>query len=48
MGVRKRNAMRRDVAAIKPHQIILVGVAIVALLVATLLIAVRVIVSGAG
>ena len=42
-GVRKREAMRRDVVTIKPHQVIIVGILCAAVLVATLLILVRVI-----
>ena len=42
-GVRKGDAMRRDVIAIKPHQIIIVGILIAAGLVVALLILVRII-----
>lgn len=47
LGVRKGNAMRRDLVTIRPHQVIIVGIAIGALFVATLLLIVRLIVSGA-
>lgn len=47
LGVRKGNAMRRDLVTIKPHQVIIVGVVIAALFVATLLLIVRLIISGA-
>ncbi|MGE5600676.1 MAG: DUF2970 domain-containing protein [Pseudomonadota bacterium] len=43
LGVRKGKAMQRDAVTIRPHQLILVGVVIAAILVATLLILVRVI-----
>jgi len=46
-GVRKGDAMRRDVIAIKPHQIIIVGILIAAGLVVALLILVRLITSNA-
>ena len=42
-GVRKGSAMHRDTVAIKPHQVILVGILLAAVLVAILLIAVRLI-----
>ena len=42
-GVRKGNAMQRDVVTIKPHQVIIVGILIAAGIVATLLILVRII-----
>jgi hypothetical protein len=42
-GVRKGDAMRRDVVTIKPHQVIIVGILIAAILVATLIILVRII-----
>ncbi len=47
LGVRKGNAMRRDLVTIKPHQVIIVGVVAAALFVATLLFIVRLIISGA-
>jgi hypothetical protein len=47
-GVRKGNAMRRDAVAIRPHQVIIVGIVLAAIFVATLLVLVRVIVSAAG
>lgn len=42
-GVRKGDAMRRDVVTIKPHQVIIVGILIAAALVVGLLILVRII-----
>jgi len=47
-GVRKGNAMRRDAVAIRPHQVIIVGIVLAAIFVATLLVLVRVIISTAG
>jgi uncharacterized transporter YbjL len=47
-GVRKGNAMRRDAVAIRPHQVIIVGVLLAALLVILLLTLVRVILRAAG
>lgn len=46
-GVRKGNAMRRDMVTMKPHQVIIVGILIGVLFVATLLFIVRLIVAGA-
>jgi hypothetical protein len=42
-GVRKGDAMRRDAVALKPHQVIIVGIVFAAIFVVTLLIIVRVI-----
>ena len=47
-GVRKGNAMRKDAVTIRPHQVILVGVALAAVFVATLLLVVRLILKSAG
>ena len=47
-GVRKGKAMRRDAVAIRPHQVIIVGVVLAAILVASLLVLVRVILRSAG
>lgn len=47
-GVRKGNAMRRDAVTIRPHQVIIVGVALAALFVFGLLTLVRVILRSAG
>ncbi|HSQ80364.1 MAG TPA: DUF2970 domain-containing protein [Casimicrobiaceae bacterium] len=44
-GVRKGNAMQRDMVTIKPHQVIIVGIVIGVLFVATLLVIVRLIIS---
>lgn len=46
-GVRKGNAMRRDMVTMKPHQVIIVGILIGVLFVATLLFIVRLIIAGA-
>jgi hypothetical protein len=42
-GVRKGDAMRRDMVTIKPHQVIIVGILSAAVLVVVLLIVVRLI-----
>ncbi|MBU6484837.1 MAG: DUF2970 domain-containing protein [Betaproteobacteria bacterium] len=47
LGIRKGNAMRRDLVTIKPHQVIIVGLLFGALFVATLLLIVRLIISAA-
>jgi preprotein translocase subunit Sec61beta len=47
-GIRKGNAMQRDTLAIKPHQVVLVGIAFAAVLVVCLLLAVRLIMRVAG
>ena len=43
-GVRKRAAMTRDLGAIRPHQVIIVGIIFAALFVLTLVLVVRLIV----
>jgi hypothetical protein len=45
-GVRKRQAMQRDLVTIKPHQVIVVGILLAAVAVAMLLILVRFITRG--
>jgi uncharacterized transporter YbjL len=45
-GIRRGDAMRRDVVTIKPHQVIVVGILFAAVLVAALLILVRMITRG--
>ena len=45
-GVRKGDAMRRDAVTIKPHQVIIVGIAFAAILVFTLIVLVRIITRG--
>ena len=45
-GIRKGDAMRRDAVTIKPHQVIVVGILLAAVLVAALLILVRMITRG--
>ena len=47
LGVRRNDAMRRDTVSIRPHQVIVVGVIVAALLVFTLLLIVRVIIANA-
>ncbi|MBN8479515.1 MAG: DUF2970 domain-containing protein [Burkholderiales bacterium] len=47
-GVRKGNAMRSDEVRIRPQQVILVGVLLAAVFVATLLVIVRTIIKTAG
>jgi type II secretory pathway component PulF len=46
LGVRKDRAMARDVRAIKPAQLIVVGVLVAAVLVFTLMLIARLITSG--
>ena len=46
-GIRKGDAMRRDAVTIMPHQVIVVGILLAAVLVASLLILVRMITRGA-
>jgi hypothetical protein len=46
-GVRKGEAMRRDAVTIRPHQVIIVGILLAAILVATLVVLVRIITSNA-
>jgi hypothetical protein len=43
-GVRKKAAMRRDLGAVRPHQVIIVGVALAAVFVVTLVLLVRLII----
>jgi hypothetical protein len=45
-GVRKGRAMQRDAVTIRPHQVILVGIVIAALLVLALIVLVRTITRG--
>ena len=45
-GVRKGKAMQRDAVTIRPHQVILVGIVIAAMLVAALIVLVRTITRG--
>jgi preprotein translocase subunit Sec61beta len=47
-GVRKGNAMRRDAVAIRPHQVVIVGVALAVVFVLSLLLLVRIILRAAG
>ena len=48
LGIRKGNAMHRDLVTIKPHQVIIVGLVFGALFVATLILVVRLIISAAA
>ena len=48
LGVRRNDAMRRDLVSIRPHQVIIVGVIFAAILVVTLLTIVRIIVANAS
>ena len=45
-GIRKGDAMRRDAVTIRPHQVIVVGIVLAAVLVGLLLILVRIITRG--
>lgn len=47
-GVRKGHAMRKDAVTVRPHQVVLVGVAMGLGLVLTLLFVVRLIIRAAG
>jgi len=47
-GIRKGAAMRKDAVTVKPHQVILVGVALAAVFVVTLVLVVRLIIRSAG
>ena len=46
-GVRKGNAMRRDAVTIRPHQVVIVGIVLAALLVVSLLGLVRLVMRAA-
>ena len=48
LGVRRNDAMRRDIVSIRPHQVIIVGVIFGAILVLTLITLVRVIIANAS
>jgi hypothetical protein len=47
LGIRRNDAMRRDIVSIRPHQVIIVGVVLAALFVLTLLTIVRIIIANA-
>lgn len=47
-GIRKGKSMRRDVVSIRPHQVIVVGIAAAALIVTCLILLVRFIIHSAG
>jgi len=48
LGIRKGKAMQKDAVSIKPHQVVLVGLALAAVFVVSLLLLVRVIIRAAG
>jgi Protein of unknown function (DUF2970) len=48
LGIRKGAAMRKDAVTVKPHKVILVGIALAAVFVVTLIVVVRLIISSAG
>ena len=48
LGIRKGRAMRRDAVTIRPHQVILVAVALVAIFIISLIVIVRVVIRVAG
>jgi hypothetical protein len=47
-GVRKGAAMRKDAVTVKPYQVVLVGIALAAIFVVTLIVVVRLIIRSAG
>jgi Protein of unknown function (DUF2970) len=48
LGIRKGKAMHKDAVSIKPHQVVVVGIALAAVFVVSLLLLVRVIIRAAG
>jgi len=48
LGIRKGSAMRKDAVNIRPHQVVLVGLALAATFVVVLVLVVRVIIRAAG
>jgi hypothetical protein len=48
LGIRRRQAMRRDAVTIRPHQVIIVAVVLVAIFVVSLIVVVRIIIRAAG
>jgi len=48
LGIRKGKSMQKDAVSIKPHQVVLVGIALAAVFVVSLLLLVRVIIRAAG
>ncbi|MCC7328473.1 MAG: DUF2970 domain-containing protein [Burkholderiales bacterium] len=48
LGIRKGKAMQRDVVSIRPHQVIIVGIAMAAVFVLSLILLVRLIIRSAG
>ena len=48
LGIRKGAAMRKDAVTIKPHQVVLVGIAMAAVFVVVLILVVRLVIRSAG
>ena len=48
LGIRKSSAMRRDAVNIRPHQVVLVGIALAATFVIVLVLVVRFVIRAAG
>ena len=48
LGIRKRAAMGKDAVTVKPHQVILVGIAMAAVFVLVLVVVVRFVIRAAG
>jgi hypothetical protein len=48
LGIRKGKAMRKDAVAIRPHQVIVVGIVLAAVFVVSLILVVRLIIRVAG
>ena len=48
LGIRRGAAMRKDAVTVKPYQVILVGIAMAAVFVVTLIFVVRLIIRSAG
>ncbi len=48
LGIRKGAAMRKDAVTVKPHQVVLVGLALAAVFVVTLVLVVRLVIRTAG
>jgi hypothetical protein len=47
-GVRKRASLEKDAVSIRPHQVVVVGVAIAAVFVVVLLLVVRIVIRATG
>ncbi len=48
LGIRKGQAMRQDAVTIRPHQVIVVAVVLVAIFVVSLVVLVRIVIRAAG